>query len=204
MAQITSGVRGLLSHPFVYTLFQYLLGRDAAFQAFERDHVRASAGMTVLDIGCGPADILAYLPEVSYWGFDISADYIESARKRYGNRGTFTRRMLEASDLAQLPSFDRVLAMGIIHHLDDNATLELLRIAHAALKPGGHLITVDGCLEPGQNPIARLLIKADRGQNVRDREGYASLARQIFSQMDVQVSHKSWIPYTHCIMECTR
>jgi len=160
--------------------------------------------MNVLDIGCGPADILEYLPAVNYWGFDISVAYIQHATSRFGAKGKFSCKMLTEEDLKELPAFDLVLALGLLHHLDDDAALALLNIAHNALKPGGRLVTIDPCLEAGQNPIARYLILKDRGQNVRTREGYAALVSTVFPEYRLEVRHSAWIPYTHCIMECTR
>jgi hypothetical protein len=40
-------------------------------------------------IGCGPADILDFLPAIDYIGFDANPKYIQEARKRYKDRGTF-------------------------------------------------------------------------------------------------------------------
>ena len=204
MAQITRGIRAILSYPAVYSGFQCLMGGDRFRSSFVREFVRPHAGMRILDIGCGPADILAYLPDREYWGFDISDTYIQQARARFGRSGTFYCKELSDSDIDQLPAFDIVLALGLIHHLDDELAVKVLRLAHKALKPGGRLLSVDPCLEPGQNFISRLLVRNDRGQNVRNKSGYSALAARVFESPHVEVRHQSWIPYTHCIMECTR
>lgn len=204
MAQITHGVRVILSHPFIYSSLQSFMGAHKARQSFVVNFVRPFSGMKVLDMGCGPADILAYLPDVEYWGFDISENYISQARKRFGKRGEFHPKQLQMTDLERLPSFDMVLAIGLLHHLDDAVATDVMRLAYRALKPGGRLLTIDPCFDPGQNQIARFLIGKDRGQNVRTREGYASIASQIFEALRIEVQHKAWIPYTHCLMECTR
>lgn len=204
MAQITNGVRAILSSAAVYTLFQRIMGAHPVRTRFVNEFVRPVAGMRVLDIGCGPADILEYLPEVDYHGFDISDLYIDRARERFGQRGTFHCRELTSSDVEALPAFDIALAIGVLHHLDDATAIEALRLASRALKPGGRLLTMDPVLEPGQNPIARFLVRRDRGQNVRTRNGYTDLARAVFESPTVEVRHKSGIPYTHCVMECTR
>ncbi len=158
----------------------------------------------MLDIGCGPADILGYLPAVNYWGLNISESYIQQAISRYGAKGLFACKILNQEDLHDLPAFDLVLAIGLIHHLDDEAAVVLLNIAHSALKLGGRLVTIDPCLEAGQNPIARYLILKDRGQNVRTRDGYAALISTVFPEYRLEVRQTSWIPYTHCYMECAR
>lgn len=204
MAQVTHGVRSILSHPFVYSALQSLMGAHQARKNFVANHVKPFSGMKVLDIGCGPADILAYLPAVDYWGFDISENYINRARAKFGTAGRFQCKQLHETDLDVLPAFDVVLAIGLIHHLDEEAALEVMQLARKALKPGGRLLTIDPCLEPSQNPIARFLIRNDRGQNVRDKAGYEALANAVFESPRVDVRHKAWIPYTHCYMECQK
>lgn len=204
MAQITHGVRAILSHPFIYSSFQSLMGAHKARQSFVADFVKPFPGMKVLDIGCGPADILAYLPDVDYSGFDISEGYISRARQKFGKRGEFHCKQLQATDLEGLPSFDVVFALGLLHHLDDAVAIGVMQLASKALKPGGRLLTIDPCLDPLQNPIAGFLVRRDRGQNVRDKAGYETLARAVFGLPRVEVRHKVWVPYTHCFMECTR
>jgi SAM-dependent methyltransferase len=108
------------------------------------------------------------------------------------------------ADVENMPSFDVVLALGLIHHLGDEEAVGIMRLAYKALKPGGRLLTVDPCLEPGQNPIARFLVNNDRGQNVRNKAAYASVANAVFKSPRIEVRHQRWIPYTHCFMECTR
>ncbi|WP_309680851.1 class I SAM-dependent methyltransferase [Polaromonas sp.] len=204
MAQITRGVRAILSHPSIYSSFQSFMGAHKLRQDFVADFVKPFSGMKVLDVGCGPADILAHLPDVDYWGFDISENYIIQARKRFGVRGEFHCKQLEMTDLEELPAFDVVLALGLLHHLDDPVAIDFMQLAAKALKPGGRLLTIDPCLDCSQNPIARFLVRNDRGQNVRYKAGYEALARAVFESPHIAVRHRAWIPYTHCFMECQK
>ena len=204
MSQITSGVRAILSSPFVYQLFQSLMGGRKARETFVQDYIKPEPGMNMLDIGCGPAAILEYLPSVNYWGFDSSQAYIDKAREKYGKRGQFYCRQVEGQTLIDLPKFDRVLALGVLHHLDDVSAESLVDLAFNALGSGGSLVTIDPCYERGQSPIARFLISKDRGQHVRNKTGYEELVNSRFDGINVLIRHKSWIPYTHCIMSCTR
>ncbi len=204
MAQVTSGARAILSYPFVYSAFQSLMGAHKFRKNFVANYVKPLPGMKILDLGCGPADILGYLPDVDYWGYDISTAYIAQAKKRFGQRGQFNCKQLELHDLAALPKFDVVLALGLLHHLDDSVAVSVLQLAYEALQRGGRLLTVDPCLDPLQNPVARFLVRNDRGQNVRNTEEYQTLADKVFASPRVEVRHQAWIPYTHCFMECQK
>ena len=205
MAQNTTGLHSLLSSSAIYRHFQNLMGAQASRAAFVRDYVRAPANANVLDVGCGPADILDFLPtDVNYWGFDISPRYIADARARYGERGQFHAKEFEPSDIPSLPPIDVVIATGLFHHLDDAAAEILLRLMHHALKPGGRLVTLDGVFVPAQNPIARWLISMDRGQHVRTESQYRALFSTAFAATQITIWHRAWIPYTYCLAECVR
>lgn len=204
MAQVTSGVRAVLSHPAVYEAFQRIMGAKRGREWIVRDLIRPFPGMRILDLGCGPAEILGYLPaDVTYVGYDMSPAYIAAAKTKFGARGTFHCRRLEESEAAALEPFDVVMGIGVLHHLDDNTARQFMTLAKAALKPSGRVLTLDPCFAPGQNPIARFLISKDRGQHVRDQAGYRALADGKFATVSGGLTHQVWIPYTHWTMECT-
>lgn len=201
MAQITSGLRSLLSHPLLYRWLQNLLGANHLRRVVTEQAIQPRAGMRVLDIGCGPADLLDFLGEVEYWGFDESPHYIESARRRFGSRGQFFCQRFGAESSLTLGPFDRVLAFGILHHLDEQPAARLFQVAHQVLAPGGRLVTIDPCYHPDQSWLARWFISRDRGQSVRTPQGYAQLAQPCFGPVNLQVRHDlARIPYSHCIL----
>jgi SAM-dependent methyltransferase len=179
------------------------VGRDSARRAYAREHLRAQPGQRVLDIGCGTGDILQFLPQVHYLGYDVSARYIERARRRFGERGEFHCHAVDDGLPLGPGSFDLVIAHGVLHHLDDDAARTLFRVARRALKLGGRLVTFDGCFAPDQSATVRLFLWLDRGGHVRDREGYERLARTQFGEVRSVVRHDLIrVPYTHLIMEC--
>lgn len=204
MAQITSGLRSILSRPAVYDVLQNIMGARKFRTLFSKSVIRAGPADRVLDLGCGTAEILDFLPQVDYVGYDISLEYIEAAKRRFGNRGKFEVKIAKEADVTSVAPFDIVLALGVLHHLDDDTALNLMRTAHAALKPGGRLVTFDPVYVPGQNPFARFLISKDRGQNVRDQLGYEKLAKSSFRTVHTTVRHQSWIPYSHCFIEAVK
>ncbi|TCR69998.1 class I SAM-dependent methyltransferase [Bosea sp. BK604] len=201
MAQITKGVRAVLSHPAVYDFAQTLMGASRNRRWMQDAYFRARAGDRVLDVGCGTADILTVLPEVDYVGYDVSEPYIENARSRWGTRGRFFAALLDSDAMRSLGEFDLILATGLLHHLDDDEVENLFKILVPGLKPGGRIVTVDGTFVPGQNAVARWIISKDRGQNVRAPDAYAQLARSAFSDVKGHLIHRNWFPYTYWIME---
>jgi 2-polyprenyl-3-methyl-5-hydroxy-6-metoxy-1,4-benzoquinol methylase len=203
MTQVTTGIRAVLSYPWVYNALQRVMGAKKGRIRNVREHVRPFPGMRILDLGCGTAEILNALPDyVCYVGYDMSSQYIAAAREKFGGRGTFHCRLLEEAEVTTLEPFDLVLGTGVLHHLDDDTARRFMVLAAAALKPGGRIYTVDPCFAPGQNPIARFLISRDRGQHVRDAQAYRALAPSLAANVKGTLVHRAWIPYTHWHMEC--
>ena len=203
-SQITTGIRSILSLPSVYESFQNLLGAKQGRTILAQRYIKAFSGMKILDIGCGTGSILEFLPsQITYHGYDIREKYIAHAQARFGNRGVFTCRIFDAAEAKKLPKFDLVMALGVLHHLSDTEANDFITLARSALKPGGRLLTRDPCLAEGQNPLARFLISHDRGQHVRNAQGYHALAERHFSTIKGELTHQSWVPYTHWTMEAS-
>lgn len=206
MAQTTDGLRAVLSLPEVYSLFRWLVLDERRQREYVKEYLRPRSGQRVLDIGCGPADVLGCMPEgLEYEGFDLSEQYIEQARRRWGSRGTFRCARVDEATLERPGAYDLVLSHGVLHHLEDGDASALFRLARRALRPGGRLVTTDPCYVPGQSPAARYVISKDRGRNVRDAAGYVRIARGVFSEIEEHVRHDLLrIPYTHLVLVCTR
>jgi len=206
MAQVTSGIRKILSHPFVYDGLQLMLGAKRLRQVYVSSYIKPDKQSRVLDIGCGTSEILEFLPtSVDYHGYDLSPTYIYAAEKRYGGRGTWHCDSVMDLQLDDFGAFDIVMANGVLHHLEDREAQKLSEVAFRALKSKGRLITIDPCFDDGQNPIARFLISRDRGQNVRDAEGYVALIKPHFDSVELFTRHDLLrVPYTHAIVVATK
>ncbi len=199
------GIKSILSFSPVYNLFQRLTGAERLRRKIAAEYIRAEPGMRILDIGCGTAEILRFLPTVEYYGFDCSEEYIANARKRFGGRGKFECRRVGEGDLPAEGYFDLVLAIGILHHLDDVEAEKLFQLAAKALKPGGRLLTFDGVYVPGQNRIARWIISHDRGKFVRSPDGYSGIMGRVFADNMIHLrTDLLHIPYHHAILECKK
>jgi SAM-dependent methyltransferase len=194
----------VFSLPAAYQSFQKLVGKNYHGRLLA-EHARSTPGEKVLDIGCGPGHILESLAGANYTGFDVSPEYIEAAQKRFGQRGRFWCSDVGLAAIEQeRGTFDLVLAIGVLHHLDDERAAKLFELARLALRPDGRLVTCDGCFVPEQSRIARWALEKDRGKFVRHREEYVRLAAVCFPKVEARVRHDMLrIPYTHLIMRCS-
>ncbi|MGA9799643.1 MAG: class I SAM-dependent methyltransferase [Terriglobales bacterium] len=197
-------VRSVLSRSWAYQSFWHAVGGEERNRVLLRDYIRAAQGDRVLDIGCGPGTMVPYLPGTEYVGIDSSSEYIERARERYPQARFVCQRVGEY-DLVEPDYFDIVLALGVLHHLDDDEALMLFQIARAAMKPGARLITLDGVLIDDQSQVVKYLLARDRGRFVRSEAGYRKIASKVFTKVESSIRHDLLrIPYTVLILTCMR
>jgi SAM-dependent methyltransferase len=182
------GIRDLLAFVPLYLALQRVLGAHRLrYRCIEE--LGLQPGDRVLDVGCGPAYYLERLPPgVRYVGFDTSARYVEYARRRFGGTGAdFRCEAFSERHLADLPAVNAVMLLGLLHHLSDQDSRDLLGLARRALAPGGCVISVDTCVEPGQGRLSRWMSRNDRGGYVRTPDQFAALARHSFDVVEGRV-----------------
>ena len=205
MAQITSGIRSILSHPMIYNISQTLMGGSHARTIFV-DYLEIKHVSRLLDIGCGTAELLKYLPDrIHYVGFDASVRYIDAAKRNFSHRhAEFVAKQVTDTILAGYEPFDRVTATGLLHHLEDNEVRHLFQMAKGALRGDGFFVSIDPCYVDSQAIISQKLIDRDRGKNVRTLSDYKRLAESIFTA--VTIHHRNdllRIPYDHAVLVCS-
>lgn len=194
---------GLLANASIYSAVQRMLGADGVRRQFVAEYLKPARGERILDLGCGPGDILSLLPEVEYVGVDLSPGYLEAARRRFGDRGRFVQADVRSLPVLDLRGFDAIVSVGLAHHLDDQAAAGLARTAAELLAPDGRLVTLDPAFSEAQSRVARWLIRRDRGRHVRTPERYAELAKAHFDSVRAWVHHDlARVPYTHAVLEC--
>jgi SAM-dependent methyltransferase len=194
------GLFSLLRHASVYETLQSVLGAEGVRERFARLYIRAISGDRVLDIGSGTGRILAHLPDVEYHAFEPNVHYVQCAQRAFGERGTFHPGYFTAHHARTLIPFDIVILSAVLHHLSDDDAIELFGLLRMVLKPGGRVVTLDNVIVDRQNPIAKLLIKCDRGRHVRSAEGYKALARYSFQDIAGEVEHRPFPPSTYFYM----
>jgi SAM-dependent methyltransferase len=207
MTEIRSGIRHALALPWLYDTFQKLVGAYAWRKRVLQQFVSSDTAQNgkLIDIGCGTAEALKFLPTgIEYIGFDRNPVYIQQARERYRhlNAKFYCEELSPDFSMNGSPA-NVVLALGLIHHLDDAQTLDLLRLAKKMLGASGFLLTLDPIFEPQQSSLARYIISRDRGTAVRTELAYKELALQVFSEVEVFIDRNPLhIPYTGIVMKC--
>jgi SAM-dependent methyltransferase len=191
----------LLGNVHMYVLLQKGLGADRLrYRCL--DEIDTKPGETVLDVGCGPAYYYERLGDVRYYGFDTSQRYIDYARGRWGDRAEFRCEIFTEAHLAVLPPIDKVLLLGLLHHLSDEQSRDLLNLAARALAPGGMVVTVDTCYEPSQGRISRWMSRNDRGEYVREPAAFTALAKEAFGDVRGEVwAGMMRVPSSHWAMK---
>lgn len=193
----------LLDDPRLYMLFQTAVGGIHSRRLSIQQYLNIPPGARILDIGCGPGFVAAFVPHATYVGYDVARKYIEYAKRKYSPLGVFHCGEYTRQELEKYEPFDFVMMNGLLHHLDDATALELLKLAMASLKPGGKVLCIDGGLHPKQNAFARYLVKGDRGEFVRSPEAYEKLAVEVFGKANVKTDLRKdlfYIPYSLVIM----
>lgn len=204
--QITSGIYSILSIPLVFDTYQKLIGSDDFMKRYVREFICPFPDARILDIGCGTAPVLKYLPtNIEYVGYDLNPHYIEDASKKYKGRGKFYCERISDSSITKINDFDIALAGGVLHHIDDDEAKKLFEIALHLLKPGGYLITYDGVYIEKQSIFAKWILSKDRGKHVRTHDEYVNLAKSSFSKTESFIMHDMYkMPYTAIIMKCSK
>lgn len=200
MAQRISNIYKLVTIPAFYSAFQNMLGARKARQRLADEHYRIPPGARVLDVGCGPADLLDILPACSYTGVDLNPEHVAAARARYGDRGTFVCSDVANLTADQAGSFDRIIFSGLLHHLDDDIAVGLLQTCKVLLARDGVLVGHEPEYVDGQHPIAKLMKDRDSGQNIRNKDAYLKLFAPLGGQLTV-THHNDLIriPYNHIV-----
>ncbi len=122
--------------------------RRVIFEALERALGPRHTGARLLDVGCGTGYTLAQLsPAIRATGVDFSATALAFARERLGlhSKTTLVRGSAYALPFTD-GSFDAVLALDVLEHLDHDldAALEMRRVL---TKGGVAIITVPAFAE---------------------------------------------------------
>jgi SAM-dependent methyltransferase len=166
---------GVMANPTAYRLWQMPFA-EKKFRPI-REHNDFSKVRRVLDVGCGPGTNSVFFEDKDYVGMDINADYIQQAKRRFGDRfyvGDVCTYQAKPDE-----RFDFILLNSLLHHIDDEHTDRILKQLSGQLNPNGHIHILDLVL-PEKASVARTLAKSDRGDHPRPLQRWNKIFSRYF------------------------
>lgn len=204
MSQRSGIFYNLINNPIIYKVIQKVMSGTSFRANIIKENIKKK-NLKILDIGCGPAEILENIPECEYYGYDIDTRSINYAKNRFNKKNYhfFNKRFNEKA-IKKLPKFDIVIFFGILHHLNDKEIKKLLNLCKKKMKKKSRLLTEDPVIIKNQNMIARSLILKDRGKNVRKKKEYLKILKNHFKNVKPKITHQLFIPYTWFTTVCSK
>ena len=204
MSQRINQIYNFINSPLVYRIIQYIMSGTSFRNSIIKKNIKKS-NLKILDIGCGPAQILEQIPRCDYYGYDIDQRSIQYAKKKYRKKNYhFYCKKFNKTEIKKLPKFDFVIFFGILHHLSNKEADKMLTLCKRIMKKNSKLLTEDPILVEKQNIIAKFLIEKDRGINVRQKKEYINLLKKHFKKIKNKVTHQFFIPYTWFTTVCSK
>ena len=155
----------LLNNSHFYNFVQLVLGMDI-YKVISKE-IEKYPNSSIVDIGCGTGQILQYLRPREYLGLDINAKYLEQAETKFGRENI----KFKNSDARNMPklnrSYELVLIVNFIHHLDDKGLEKTLKGIKNNIK-FNKFILVDS--KPDFGIFTKLLEMGDQGNYFRGKE----------------------------------
>jgi ubiquinone/menaquinone biosynthesis C-methylase UbiE len=133
------------------------------------------AGKDILDIGCSTGNCAsAILPmeRNRYVGIDIVPGYIELAR-RWHRSGTFIE-MDARSLLFPDSSFDVIMFIAALHHMDDGLVRDCMRQIRRVIRRDGVVLCAEPVFTKGRF-LSTVFLRLDRGKYIRTEASYRAL-----------------------------
>ena len=166
-------------HALIYdaTRWAFLFGRQRILEElpFDKD-----AEINILEVGCGTGrnleDLAARFPKAQLTGIDVSADMLEKARKKLGDRAKLVEEPYQAGCAAGT-GFDLILFSYSLSMINPQWS-EILDQAQVDLKPGGLVAACDF------SDTASNLFRAHMGNNHVRMDGLPGLRERFTPVLD--------------------
>ena len=125
-------IKKILNIPAIYHLSQKIFLADN-FRKKILKKLITNKDSVILDIGCGPGNMINYLSYSKYYGFDTDPNYIDYAKNKYPNCNFFCEKFTNSS-LKKITKVDIVILFGMLHHISDKEILKLIDYLRLSLK----------------------------------------------------------------------
>jgi len=129
----------------------------------------------ILDIGCGTGEYSESFLKDQYIGIDIDEKNIKYAQKHYDKN-------FKVADALKLPfednSFDKVLIVGVLHHLTIEESQKVLQEIQRVLSKGAQALIIEDTLS--NSPITEIMHSLDQGSHIRSESDWNNLISRYF------------------------
>jgi ubiquinone/menaquinone biosynthesis C-methylase UbiE len=199
MGLLSTVVEKVSDNPVLFIFFRGILENDfKAIRAQIKKEMRLGKRLRTLDLGCGPGAFADAFEGDDYYGADLNQRYIEWA-KRHRN-GTFL-----ACDARSVPlpdqRFDQVLIFGLLHHLSDDVTREVLRETRRLLVPGGRALVIEDIPAVSKlNLIGHLIHHIENGEYIRPQADYRRLFEESFTIENEEILRSGICDYYKAVL----
>lgn len=164
--------------PRLFSLFQQVIGGTADKRRLATKYYKGQK--KILEIGCSVGNvsqIFSKFKQVEFTGIDIDNNALDFARKRFRLLQNFKFRNIALSDLAKTgEKFEYVLFANILHHVDDETALILLKDVQLLLLPGATLIVMEPeKMKDDYNLIFKFFYRLEHGNFRRHKNELTNL-----------------------------
>ena len=167
----------------IYSLFyrpiQNLIGLMIGKKSFTEqlsNYLDNNRYAEIHDVGCSDGSLAQSinLNNTKYFGYDIDAININSAKKKFRNCKNITFYCKSIDNIKVINKKKKIFILkGVLHHLND----EQIIIFTKKLLKNDHVIALDGFYHQNQNIISIILKRFDQGNFIRDYNGYKKLLK---------------------------
>jgi 2-polyprenyl-3-methyl-5-hydroxy-6-metoxy-1,4-benzoquinol methylase len=160
--------------PQIWKWFQYLIGGTIDKRKLCTLHFPGAGN--VIEVGCSLGNIawaFTQYAELTYTGIDIDPIAIKRARRDFRQHPNFSFvcEELQAFSLDNQNGFDYVLFAGILHHVNDEECLRLLKSAVSLMAQKAKLVVVEPILPTEEdNWFIHWFLNLEQGEYVRSHQ----------------------------------
>ena len=196
----------LFNNATAYKFFQFAVVSKKSKITIINEVLKPQGVIKVLDFGCGIGYHSEDFGDSEYLGIEPLPSCVNVANRLY-KRSNSTFLVGDHLSLRSIPdsSFDVIIAIGVLHHINDEIFSEFIQQAYRILQPGGRLTTFDPVYYPKQSFLTRFVISRDRGADVRTKENYEIVINQNFKDVNSKIyTNLLRIPYDHIVFEAKK
>jgi ubiquinone/menaquinone biosynthesis C-methylase UbiE len=173
LSPLKTVIQILLKNPYIFKIQQKM--NDYSVVANEFKDYLNSKNKRILEIGCSTGNVAREIIDMdnnSYYGVDISKEYIDIASKS-STKGNFFQMDARKLDFDN-EFFDIVMLSSVLHHVDNNVGKNCFKEIHRVLKNDGVVIISEPIINH-KSLLSIILCKLDRGHFIRTTEEYKKL-----------------------------